>query len=148
MGETVAKTITGEETIYAPGHWFNSAKFFDIEYQTYGAVSAQLQEGELEFYWEHQNGEICVHIVYEESTRRFLGINAFGIRMRHQVFDRWLREGRSVEYVIEHLKDANFDSEFYSSKEAQIVAQFNAENGTSITPKKKSWKRILNLRST
>ena len=147
MGEVVAKTITGEDTEYAPGYWFNSAKFFDIEYQTYGTVLADLQPGEREFYWEHQSGEICVHVIYEESTRKFLGINTFGIRMRHEVFDQWLREGRSIEHVIEHLKDANFDPELYSSKEDQIVAQFNAENETQITPKKRSWKRILNLRS-
>ena len=38
MGETLAKTLTGEPKEYLPGYWFNSAKFFDIEYQTYGWV--------------------------------------------------------------------------------------------------------------
>lgn len=148
MGETVARTITGEETKYAPGYWFNSAKFFDIEYQTYGTVMSDLREGEKEFYWEHENGEICVHFVYDESDRKFLGINTFGIRMRHNVFDRWLRESQSIDYVIEHLKDANFDPELYRQYEGQIVARFNTENGTSIQPKKRSWKRILNLASS
>lgn len=36
MGETVAQTLCGNPTTYKPGHWFNSAKFLDIEYQTYG----------------------------------------------------------------------------------------------------------------
>jgi hypothetical protein len=27
-----------------PGHWFNSAKFLDIEYQTYGWVWAEAKE--------------------------------------------------------------------------------------------------------
>ena len=35
MGETVAATICGEKTPYTPGPWFNSAKFFEIEYQTF-----------------------------------------------------------------------------------------------------------------
>ena len=38
MGETLAQTICGNRIEYKPGHWFNSAKFFDIEYQTYGWV--------------------------------------------------------------------------------------------------------------
>ena len=56
MGEKVARTITGERTPYAPGQWFNSAKFFDIEYQTYGWVRNKLGIGEAEYYWEHPNG--------------------------------------------------------------------------------------------
>ena len=38
MGETLAQTICGNKLEYKPGHWFNSAKFIDIEYQTYGWV--------------------------------------------------------------------------------------------------------------
>jgi NAD(P)H-nitrite reductase large subunit len=38
MGEALAQTLCGHKTPYNPGHWFNSAKFLDIEYQTYGWV--------------------------------------------------------------------------------------------------------------
>jgi len=38
MGEALAQTICGNKRAYSPGHWFNSAKFLDIEYQTYGWV--------------------------------------------------------------------------------------------------------------
>jgi NADPH-dependent 2,4-dienoyl-CoA reductase/sulfur reductase-like enzyme len=41
-GETLALTLTGKRPPYAPGHWFNSAKFLDIEYQTYGQVGNTL----------------------------------------------------------------------------------------------------------
>ena len=143
MGETVAQTITGNPSEYKPGHWFNSAKFFDIEYQTYGWVFPQLKEGQKDFYWEHSKGKMCMHFVYEEASRKFVGINTFGIRLRHNVFDGWLNESVAIEHVLEHLKDANFDPEFYIQYENEIVAKFNNENGTSIQPKKKSWKRIL-----
>src|SRR5690606_21225120 len=46
MGEVVAQTICGDKTRYEPGPWFNSAKFFDIEFQTYGNVSNALADGE------------------------------------------------------------------------------------------------------
>ncbi len=143
MGETVAQTIVGNAHDYQPGNWFNSAKFFDIEYQTYGWVAPTLEDGQSDFYWEHPKGKICMHFVFENESRKFIGVNAFGIRLRHHVFDGWLNESASIEKVMEYLKDANFDPEFFLKYEDQIVAKFNAENGTSIHPKKKSWKRIL-----
>jgi len=143
MGETVAQTICGNRIEYKPGHWFNSAKFIDIEYQTYGWVWAQPKENESRFYWEHKDGTKCIHVNYDKNTREFIGINTFGIRMRHQFFDKVLTEKRSVEHVLEHLADANFDPEFYRLHEREIVAKFNQENGTSIQLKKKSWKRIF-----
>ncbi|MFD1615605.1 NAD(P)/FAD-dependent oxidoreductase [Gelatiniphilus marinus] len=143
MGETVAQTICGNRIAYKPGHWFNSAKFFDIEYQTYGWVWAQPKENEARFYWEHHKGNKCIHINYDKNTREFIGINTFGIRMRHEFFDKVLTEKRSVDYVLEHLADANFDPEFYKLYEPEIVAKFNHENNTNIQLKKKSWKRIF-----
>ena len=143
MGETVAQTICENPTQYKPGPWFNSAKFFDIEYQTYGWVWAQTKENEARFYWEHKDGTKCIHLNYNKTTREFIGINNFGIRMRHEFFDRVLKEKRSVDYVLEHLADANFDPEFYKLYEAEIVAKFNQENNTNIQLKKKSWARIF-----
>ena len=145
MGETVARTITGNRSKYEPGHWFNSAKFFDIEYQTYGWVRSNLDEGNKDFYWEDETGKICVKIVYDASSHQFIGINVFGMRMRHEVFDRWLNEKASVEHVMEHLKDANFDPEFYKQYEEVIVQKFNQDVGTNISVKKRSLRRIFNL---
>lgn len=143
MGETLAQTICGNKTAYKPGHWFNSAKFFDIEYQTYGWVWAEPKENEARFYWKHQDGKKCIHLNYDKTTREFIGINTFGIRMRHEFFDKALTNNASVDYVLEHLADANFDPEFYKLNEADIVAKFNSENNTNIQLKKKSWKRIF-----
>ena len=143
MGETLAQTICGNKIEYKPGHWFNSAKFIDIEYQTYGWVWAETKENEARFYWEHKDGNKCIHLNYDKNTKEFIGINTFGIRMRHEFFDRVLNQKKSVETVLEHLADANFDPEFYKLYEAEIVAKFNKENNTNIQLKKKSWKRIF-----
>ncbi|WP_299435317.1 FAD/NAD(P)-binding oxidoreductase [uncultured Maribacter sp.] len=145
MGETLAQTICGNPTEYKPGHWFNSAKFLDLEYQTYGWVFSERSKSEEEkhFHWRHAKEKICVTIAYHKDTKAFLGINTFGIRMRHNIFDRWLTENKSIEYVLEYLKDAHFDPEFYAHYEKEILAKYNQENGTNITPKKKSWKRIF-----
>lgn len=143
MGETVAQTICGNRKEYKPGHWFNSAKFLDIEYQTYGWVWASPKENEQHFYWEHESGKKSIRLSYDKNTHEFLGINNFGIRMRHEFFDKILTEKQSVEYVLEHLADANFDPEFYQLHEVEIVAKFNQENKTNIQLKKKNWKRIF-----
>ncbi|MGJ8743766.1 NAD(P)/FAD-dependent oxidoreductase [Polaribacter sp.] len=145
MGETLAQTICGTKTTYKPGHWFNSAKFLDIEYQTYGWVFSERskQENEAYFQWQHPTENKCITISFDENTHQFLGINTFGIRMRHEIFDKWLTENKSIEYILEYLADANFDPEFFKLHEAEILAKFNLENNTNIQPKKKSWKRIF-----
>jgi NADPH-dependent 2,4-dienoyl-CoA reductase/sulfur reductase-like enzyme len=126
MGEVIAQTICGEQTPYAPGPWFNSAKFFDIEYQTYGNVKPVLDEGESDFYWEDDTGTRALHLVWQRATNQFTGINSFGIRLRHECFDRWLREKRDVNYVIDHLAEANFDPEFSPRFEHTIRSTFKS----------------------
>jgi len=126
MGETLAQTICGKPFEYNPGNWFNSAKFFDIEYQTYGWVfsESKLKDYEKQFHWKCASDLRCVTISYNKNSNEFLGINTFGIRMKHEVFDKWLNEKRSVGYVIENLKQANFDPEFYKKYEAEIQSKF------------------------
>jgi hypothetical protein len=144
MGEAIAQTICGNPMEYNPGHWFNSAKFMDVEYQTYGWVSGAGQpDFEEQFHWRHAKEMICVTIAYDKDTDVFLGINTFGIRMRHDIFDRWLSEGRKVDEVIMYLKDANFDPEFYKRHEGAIVKHYNQKREKQIKPVKKSWKRIF-----
>ena len=143
MGETLAQTICDNKTPYRPGMWFNSAKFFDIEYQTYGWVYSELKSNENEFYWEHENGEICLHLVFDKTSNALLGINTFGIRMRHEVCEKWITTGKDMNHIMEHLKDANFDPEFYKQYENQIVNQYNQQNGTTLKAKKRDWKRIF-----
>ena len=145
MGEAVAATLTGDQTRYNPGHWFNSAKFFDIEYQTYGWVWAKPKENEDDFYWEHESGKICLRLRWDKNSGKLLGVNNFGFRLRHHAFDKWFNEERTVEYVLAHLSDANFDPEFYKQHEAEIIGQFNEQTGSRVSLNKKSWKRILEL---
>ncbi len=141
-GETLAKTLTGKKTPYTPGIWFNSAKFFDIEYQTYGMVRADNLEGQKSLYWEHKDGKKAVHIVYEEASRIVKGFNLMGIRFRHEVCDQWLRNKQTIEYVLENLQEANFDPEFFKTYEKEIVAQFEREN-PSVKINLKRKKRFL-----
>lgn len=128
MGETLAQTICGNKIEYKPGHWFNSAKFLDIEYQTYGWVFSERSKSDDEqhFHWRHDKENICVTVAYNKNTNLFLGINTFGIRMRHEVFDKWLTENREVGFVINNLSQANFDPELFKHYETDILQAYNS----------------------
>lgn len=144
MGEIVSETITGSPREYNPGHWFNSAKFFEIEYQTYGDVRAKLVDEHDEFVYQHASEEILLHFVFEKETHKFIGINNFGIRLRHPVFNEWLLNEATIEEVLTDLKTANFDPEFYTQYENEIIDQFNKEFSANLTTNApKWWQKIM-----
>lgn len=132
MGETVAGIIAGKQITYQPGVFFNSAKFFDVEYQTYGDVASFLpkDESERSFYWEHPAGKIALRINYRADTGAVTGMNTLGIRQRQAIWQQWIGEGKPIQHALEYLPLANFDPEFFRQYEPDILAKFNAENPT------------------
>jgi NADPH-dependent 2,4-dienoyl-CoA reductase/sulfur reductase-like enzyme len=122
QGELAAEVIAGEERRYAPGIWFNSAKFFDLEYQTYGQVNLKVP-GEESLYWEHPSGRKSVRIVHVAG--RVIGFNLMGIRWRHALCERWIAEGRTLEHVLPRLAEAHFDPEFFARHERELEAAFS-----------------------
>ena len=114
-----------KKTAYQPGPWFNSAKFFDIEYQVYGDIKNTIPEHEDFLYWEHENGMHSIRIAYERSTAKLIGINLMGIRYRHEICNQWLNEGAFLKDVVRNLKKANFDPEFYKEYEDELLDLYN-----------------------
>jgi NADH oxidase (H2O2-forming) len=139
MGETLARTLTGEQTEYNPGIWFNSAKFFDLEYQTYGNVSSEPIDGVEEFTFSSMDGEVFLHFSFDQTTRTILGINTFGMRLRHLIFNQWINDEAPIETVISHLATANFDPEFYKRYERELIQAFNKAYNSNIKPAPKTW---------
>jgi NADPH-dependent 2,4-dienoyl-CoA reductase/sulfur reductase-like enzyme len=129
MGQTVAATICGEKTEYSPGIWFNSAKFFDLEYQVYGDVPAQLPACYGSLYWEHPGGTKSIRINYDKETGVVTGFCLIGIRYRQEVCERWMKEQALLETVLANLSWANFDPEFSIQYEQQVVEQYNRLKG-------------------
>lgn len=140
MGEALAETICNKPTAYKPGVWFNSAKFLDIEYQTYGWVWPTQKETEHVFYWEHADGKKSFRIVFDKNDLQVLGINVFGLRFNHEICDGWLKNNKSVQHVMENLASANFDPEFFKRHETEVIESFKKsfpQLAVSITKKKK-----------
>jgi NADPH-dependent 2,4-dienoyl-CoA reductase/sulfur reductase-like enzyme len=121
QGETAGDVISGLERRYDPGVWFNSAKFFDLEYQTYGRVGMKVP-GERSLYWEHPSGKHAARIVHVDGA--LIGLNTMGIRWRHALAERWLVERRPLEHVLEHLGELHFDPEFFRAHEPEIARAF------------------------
>lgn len=125
MGETLAQTLCETKTAYQPGPWFNSAKFFDIEYQTYGQVSSTPKpDEENQWFWQHPQKNILLRWAFHPDTHRLMGINSFGIRIRHEVLQDWLLSDTTVETALENFPATTFDPEFTQNYQPEIQAAF------------------------
>ena len=108
-GEHLARVITQGEGAYARGAYFNSAKFFDLEWQIYGTVSAD-STGATSVFWRDPMSERCLRIAHNHGT--VIGIHAIGIRLRQDVCERWIQSGQSLDVVQAEFRSAIFDPEF------------------------------------
>lgn len=137
MGKTVAQNICDKPTKYAPGIWFNSAKFFDIEYQVYGDIPTNIPENITSLYWQHPFKNKSIRINFEKSSGAVTGFNLLGIRYRQAVCEKWIRDKTHIETVIENLSLANFDPEFFEQYEGAFLEMYNQKSGKSLTLKSK-----------
>lgn len=126
QAESLAQIITGTETEYSPGIWFNSAKFFDLEYQVYGNVPAKLPETDDTFLWQNVAGDKCLRLNWNKQTLAVTGVHAIGIRLRQEICCRWIEDKIKIATVIQKLAHANFDPEFYKRFEREIAISFSA----------------------
>ncbi len=128
QGELVADVLAGEERVYEPGIWFNSAKFLDLEYQTYGRVHLRVP-GERNLLWQHPTEHKAIRIVTlpAEGREPVIGFNLMGIRWRHEVCERWIAEEVEVGDVLGRLSEANFDPELFRRYESEAVRAFRTQ---------------------
>jgi NADPH-dependent 2,4-dienoyl-CoA reductase/sulfur reductase-like enzyme len=129
QGEAAGRSICGSEEAYEPGIWFNSAKFFNLEYQVYGEVPSAIQSQPKapSLYWEHPSGRQSIRIVHREGA--VVGFNLMGIRFRQAVCESWIRQGCSLEQVLGELDKANFSPEFSRRNYRKIRGQFREASG-------------------
>ena len=152
MGENVAYNIckslsaSGGKIAYDPGIWFNSAKFLDIEYQVYGNVQARPPENHTSIYWEHADGKKSIRVIYDNNNNEILGFNLMGVRFRHEVCEKWIKEKTNIETVLQNLPLANFDPEFYAKHEQDVLDVFNKQAGKNLKAKQeRSWNKVFNF---
>ncbi|MGH9356164.1 MAG: NAD(P)/FAD-dependent oxidoreductase, partial [Terriglobia bacterium] len=109
QGELAARAMLGDAVSYEPPIFYNSAMFFEIEYTTAGMVN-DAPASAVSFFFPIPGKEASVRLVEDQGA--VIGLNMLGSRWNHTFFERWIAERRTMDYVVEHLADAQFDVEF------------------------------------
>jgi NADPH-dependent 2,4-dienoyl-CoA reductase/sulfur reductase-like enzyme len=118
QGRVAARSMLGDDVTYRRGTWYNSAKFFDLEWTTAGWVPATVgPEGspvapppDLRTWFQRVPGR-------PESQRivlrgdRVVGFNMLGSRWNHELLLEWIEEERPLDWVLRRLGEAQFDEE-------------------------------------
>jgi NAD(P)H-nitrite reductase large subunit len=126
-GRTLGLTIARGRKAYDKGVFFNSAKFFNVEYQTYGTVAPAEDNRTSTMVWQHPRERKLLRVNYDSRTRSVIGFNSLGVRLRHEPCERWIREGRAVQDVVANLKKACFDPEFSPRLQTTVQRAFESE---------------------
>ena len=115
QGALAGLGMAGRPRAFAPGVFYNSAKFFDLEWQTYGAAGgADLPDGHADWLWESSAGaDRSVRI--RTAGGRVVGVNALGVRLRQETCARWIAEGWPLDRARADLHAARFDPELTSA---------------------------------
>ncbi len=110
QGRLSGRNLLGDGVAYARGTFFNSAKLMDIEYTTVGLVNMGLANEAQWFFEEQSKVHSTTRIVTQEG--RVVGFNLLGRRWDHSVLVRFIEERRPLSFVLAHLGEASFDTEF------------------------------------
>lgn len=108
MGEVVAQNIAGIETSYSPGYWFNSAKFFDLEYQVYGNVNTAIENSADSIVYRKPNG--MLRFVFENNELK--GVLGIGIRASQSMAENWLNQMVNMDFIKSNFKSILFEEEW------------------------------------
>ena len=118
QGRVAAASMLGDAATYHRGTWYNSAKFFDLEYTTAGWVPVRLDwdntpldPGPEVREWFHRSpGRFDSQRIVCKGER-VVGFNMLGGRWNHEVLLDWIDSRRTLGFVLDHLAEAQFDEE-------------------------------------
>jgi NADPH-dependent 2,4-dienoyl-CoA reductase/sulfur reductase-like enzyme len=139
QGALAARSMLGEPIEYEPPIFFNSSKFFEIEYTTVGRFPRESNSTPApapiarEFYFRYAGKNVSLRIAEQGGAVR--AFNLLGSRWDHNKFEQWIGERRSLEDVMDRLHQAQFDVEFGRLDLAPARAAFKrwrAESSASL----------------
>jgi NADPH-dependent 2,4-dienoyl-CoA reductase/sulfur reductase-like enzyme len=116
QGALAARSMLGEPIQYAPPVFFNSSKFFEIEYTTVGRFAGEpdAEPAPLpavrEFYFRYPGKDVSIRIAERDGAVQ--AFNLLGSRWDHNKCEQWIEERRSLDEVMDRLHQAQFDVEF------------------------------------
>ena len=110
QGRIAGANLAGGERSYQAHLWFNSAKFFDQEYQIYGEVPVSDRQGDRHFLAEVGKGDVLFRIV--ERDGRMIGMSSLGLRLRHRKAEQFIETHESWASMRLKLQELLFEPEF------------------------------------
>jgi NADPH-dependent 2,4-dienoyl-CoA reductase/sulfur reductase-like enzyme len=118
QGRVVAASMLGEGATYRRQTWYNSAKFFDLEYTTAGWVPVRLDWDntpldpgpDMRDWFQRSPGRFDSQRIVCKGER-VVGFNMLGGRWNHEVMLDWIDSRRTLGFVLDHLAEAQFDEE-------------------------------------
>jgi len=120
-GRLAAASMLGDHVDDKPPLFFNSSKFFEIEYTTVGDVIRVPRGPKALWRTLPSDPHLSQRITFlPEDTDRVIGFNMLGSRWNHRILEKWIRERRSLDYVKKNLAKAQFDVEFGRTKLQQM----------------------------
>jgi len=141
QGRVAAASMLGDGATYRRGTWYNSAKFFDLEYTTAGWVPVRLDWDntpldpgpDVSDWFQRSAGRfdsqriVCKRgsggtgespqldergrIHSARANDQVIGFNMLGGRWNHEVLLDWIDSRRSLSFVLDRLAEAQFDEE-------------------------------------
>lgn len=118
-GEHAARVVLGQAGAFTPTTDFNSAKFFDLDWSTYGMVPRSSDAVNSRLLID-RDGVRCIRIAHDHAGD-IVGIHALGVRLDQGVCEQWISSRMHVDGAIANLSRAIFDAEFTPSFTAVTV---------------------------
>lgn len=107
QAETLVAQWTEGAGPHAPEPYYNSAKFFSLEY----IVAGQVTGGRSFLYLDDRQDERrLLRLCFDGD--HLIGINTLGLRLRQACAERLIAEGARVQSVMQSLSELCFDPEF------------------------------------
>lgn len=113
QGRIAGRAMLGDDVSYRRGTWYNSAKFFDVEYTTAGWVPPSpgpTGGGWTTWYQQAPDKPVTQRIIAKDGVVK--GFNTLGSRWDHQIWMKWIHERRPLAWVLDHMDEARYDEEF------------------------------------
>lgn len=133
QGRVAGASMLGETVTYRRGPMYNSAKFFDVEWTTAGDLPVGVNmdgskarlPADLRTWYQESEAACMSHRIVCRGDK-VIGFNFLGTRFDQEPLLQWIAEGRTLDYVLEHLGEAQFDEEFTERFEVRPDARVTA----------------------
>lgn len=117
--EHLAGILAGHDEPFREPIDYNSAKFFDLDWSTYGMVPRSSDAVSSRLLID-RDGVRCIRLAHDDSGC-VVGIHALGVRLDQRVCEKWIGGRIHVQATIAHISSVIFDAEFTTSFNAVMA---------------------------